>query len=191
MLKEVIENINTVLISSGMFNKAYGLCEIIEKDTKKFPAEYCLNKYIQVSDFSNYSGIVYHRLDGDITISQEEDETEGCSDMSTKTYPCLLVACVKKDLFKNSKNDAYIDLSIIENIESLISNQSNAALASLLGADTVEISLTGASKDRYDIFKGEYSGIEMKMPFEYAYISINYEVSISQKISCYTPINCE
>lgn len=190
MLKEVIENINSKLIASGMFEKAYGLCEIIEKDKLKYPAQWCLGKYEQVSDFDSFKGLCYHRLNGKVSISQQEDDAEGCEIHSTKTYPCILIAGVKKDLFKNKNNDGYIELSIIENIEAEISSQNNIAISKLLGAEFISIQITGASYDRYSIFRKEFSNIEMKIPFEYAYISIEYNIIISQKLNCYTPITC-
>lgn len=190
MLKQVVEHINELITSSGMIEKAYGLCDIIEKDGKKFPAEYCLNKYVQVSDFDKYKGLCYHRIDGDVSISQGEDESYGCDVLSSKTYPIILIIGVKKDLFLNDKNDAYVELSIIENLESLISSQNNSTLSGDLSADVVSISLTGASTDKYSIFKREYTGIDFKIPVEYAYISISYDVLITKKLSCHTQITC-
>lgn len=190
MLKEVIENINSILIASGMFEKAYGLCEIIEKDKLKYPAQWCLGKYEQVSDFDHYKGLLYHRLNGNISVSQSEDQSESCDTFSEKTYQCVLVAGVKKGLFKNTNNDGYIELSIIENIESLISSQNIVSVSKLLKADYVTLEVKDFSYNRYDIFKKEYLGIEMKIPFEYAYISISYNIVIGQKLSCYKKITC-
>lgn len=190
MLKEVIENINSILIASGMFEKAYSLCEIIEKDRLKYPAQWCLGKYEQVSDFDRHKGLLYHRLNGNVSISQSEDQSESCDTFSEKTYPCILVAGVKKDLFKNTKNDGYIELSVIENIESLISSQNIKSISRLLKADYVSLEIKESSYNRYDIFKKEYSGIEMKIPFEYAYISISYNIVVGQKLSCYKQISC-
>lgn len=190
MIKEVILYINRLLADSGMISKQYGLCELVEKDGKKFPAEYCLNKFIQVSDFDKYKGSCYHRLNGTISISQTDDSDVGCEILSAKTFPVKMVICVKKDLFLNDKNDSYIELSIIENVEALISSQNNSTISSEIDAYSVSIVPTGAIYDRYSIFREEYSNIEMKIPVEYAYISIDYDISIVKKLSCHTQITC-
>ena len=190
MIGQVIEHINALLVNSLMIEKAYGLCETISQGDKKFPAEYCINKYVEVSDFGKFKGLCYHRIDGAITFTQTEDESNSCDVYTEKKYPLVLIIGVKKDLFKNNNNDSFIELSIIENIEQLISSQNNKTLSNLINADIVSIDISSASYNRYEIFSKEYSKVEMKVPFEYAYISIKYDVIIAQKLSCYTPLSC-
>lgn len=190
MLEKIIEHINTALDTLRIFEKTYGLCEIISLEDKSFPAEYCGNEY-KKTDFQN---TIYHRMSGSISISEDEDQqVSGCGLYSERSYPMRLVACVKKNIYNNGNNDAYIDQKIAENIESVISFSNNKALSSLLKADEVSVKVNSIATNRNDIFRDEYRGYkadEMFIDYEYAYVAINYTIKIAGDLSCYQLQQC-
>lgn len=187
MLERVIEHINLQLSSLNIFQRSYGLCEIITKSEKSFPAEYCGNEYKQVE----YNNTVYHRLTGSISISEDEDQqVSGCGLYSERSYPLRLVACVKKNIYKSANNDAYIDQKIAENIESVVSFSNNKVLSSALKADTVSARVTSITTNRNDVFRDEYKNYDMFIDYEYAYIALNYTVIIAGDLSCYQLQQC-
>jgi hypothetical protein len=188
MVEKIISHINNNLKELNIFSSLFGLCEIISKDKKSFPAFYCNNEYKQVSDFDKQNGTAYHRLIGSIKISESESELDGCTTYAERAYPMRLVVCVKKSVYKN--NDAYIDMDIAENIGSVISFQNNKQLRNELNASVVSVLVKSINTNRDQIFRDEYKGYEMFIDYNYSYISIDYEVKISGDLSCYLNQGC-
>lgn len=189
MIELIISDINNRLEPLGLFSKKAGICEIITKQEKSFPAEYCLNEYKQISDFDYKKGVLYHRLTG-VSISESLDQSGACDIYKTKEYFMRLVVTCKKDVYKKANNDAYIDLKIAENIENAITFTNNKALRTSLGVDSVSVSVNKIDIDRYNIFKQEYSGMDMFIDFEWAYIALDYTISISADANCFKLQEC-
>jgi hypothetical protein len=189
MLEVIINDINTKINALGKFSKVYGLCEIINKENTSFPAEWCNNDYKQVSDFDKHNGVVYHRLTGSISINEQEDQSaDGCDIYTTRTYPLKTVICVKKDLYNN--NDAYVEQRVAENIQATIQEVNNKSLRQALSADEILVSVSSVNVLRDSVFSSEYKGVAMFIKYEYAYLSIDYEVTISGDLSCYQNQGC-
>src|ERR1700741_3474159 len=99
MLEAIIPHINTKIATLNRFSNRHGLCEIISKDGKTFPAEYCNGEYKHVTDFDLHKGIVYHRLTGDIQKEKlEEDSAVSCDPFYSTTFPLKTVVSIKKAL---------------------------------------------------------------------------------------------
>lgn len=191
MLEEIIPNINSKIEALNMFSMRYGLCDIIAKDEKTFPAEYCNGEYKQVSDFDLHKGIVYHRLTGDITKEElDEESTVSCDPFYSTTFPLRTVCSIKKSLIKGIGNDAYLESKIGSNIANAIAESNNRALRILLRADNVSFNVNSIKVDRDEIFKEEYSGMDNFMRYEFLYIAIDYEVVVTGNISCFELYNC-
>lgn len=184
MLKEVVDHINNQLETLNVYDKLHGLCEIITDGERTFPAEFCEGQYESAIEFTKYQGLGYHRLDGDITIAQDnENNSSGCGVYSKKTYPMRSVFCVKK------RANAYSDEVLMSDIESVISSQNIKAVADTLGMEVVSIEVNGAITDRNKLYKDEQDG-DNKVGFEYAYFAVLYDVIIEGDLSCYTISTC-
>lgn len=191
MLQEIIPNINTRIDSLNMFSMKYGLCEIIAKDGKTFPAEYCNGEYKQISDFDLHKGIVYHRLTGDILKeNQEEESSVSCDPFYYTTFPLRTIVSIKKSLIKDIGNDAYLESKIAQNICNTIAQSNNKALRILLRVDSVSTEIKNIKLDREDIFKEEYTGFDNFMRYEYLYIAIDYNVIVTGNVSCFENYDC-
>ncbi len=192
MLEAIVPYINTQIESLNMFENKYGLCEFIAKDGKTFPAEYCNGEYKQVTDFDLHKGIVYHRLTGDITKEEvEEESSNGCNPFYETSFPLRTVACIKKSLIKDIGDDAYLENKIAQNISSVIAGNNNKALRVLLRCDGVEFEIENIKTNREEIFEEEYSGYDQSfMRYEFLYIAINYTVKVTGNISCFENYNC-
>jgi hypothetical protein len=178
MLEVLLTDINTKLSAMNIFSTVFGLCEIITKDGVSFPAQYCNNEWKQVSDFDKNNGTIYHRLTGQISISQDDEEsTSGCDIYTTRDYPMKMVVCVKKNIY--SDNDAFVEQRIAENIQSVIEDVDSKALRQALSADQIRVSVRNINVLRDSVFSLEYKNL-----------SIDYVISISGNLSCYQTQGC-
>lgn len=191
MLELLIPHINAKIETLNMFSMKYGLCDIIAKDGKTFPAEYCNGEYKQVSDFDLHKGIVYHRLTGDINKEEEDEEsTVSCDPFYITTFPLRTVASIKKELIKGIGNDAYLENKVAQNIANVIAETNNKSLRIALKADNVSFEINSIKVNRDEIFKDEYSGIENFMRYEFLYVAIDYNVIVTGNVSCFEPYDC-
>lgn len=186
MLKEIIEHINENLATLNIIEQKYGICEIITDGTRIFPAEYCNNTHIPVSEFTNYNGVCYHRLLSYSINQDSEDSTSGCSIYSKKDYNIKSVFCVRKDVYENS---AYAEELIINNIEKTISERNSKELCDSLNMDVVSILISNIQIDRKQLYKDEY-GVDNKIGYEYAYFALSLNISIEGNLECQTLTTC-
>lgn len=191
MLEEIIPKINTKIEALDMFSTRYGLCDIIGKDQKTFPAQYCNGDYKQVGDFDLHKGTVYHRLTGAITKEEaDEDSTVSCDPFYITTFPLRTVACIKKSLIKGIGDDAYLEEKIGQNIANTIAETNNKALRILLRADSVSFEIEEIKTNREEIFNEEYSGFDPFMRYEFLYVAIDYNVVVTGNVSCFELYDC-
>jgi hypothetical protein len=192
MLEAIIPHINSRIETLGLFNTRFGLCDIISKEGKTFPAEYCKGVYKQVSEFDLHKGTVYHRLNGNISKQEEEEEsTVSCDPFYITTFPIRTVVCIKKEHIKGIGNDAYLENKIAQNISNVISETNNKSLRIELHADSVSIEVNEISTNRDEIFREEYTGFDSSfMRYEFVYVAIDYNVIVSGNVSCFELYNC-
>jgi hypothetical protein len=191
MLEAIIPNINTKIETLNMFSMRYGLCDIIAKDGKTFPAEYCNGEYKPVTDFDLHKGLVYHRLTGDIGKEEaDEESTVSCDPFYITTFPLRTVASIKKELIKGIGNDAYLENKIAQNIANVLAETNNRALRISLMADNVSFEVESIKVNRDEIFDEEFTGKENFMRYEFLYIAIDYNVVVTGNVSCFQNYDC-
>ncbi len=188
-MREIIEHINSKISEIGLFPIRFGLCEIIKRTldetSTSFPAEFCSGEYTQVSDFER-GGTVYHRLTGDITSTEADEESSvSCDPFIERTYPMRTVGVVPKN-----ENSATQDSKIAELLARKISFSNNKALRQAINADSVSIEIKSISTDRNKIWEEEYSNIPMSIPFESIYLAIDYNIIITGNNSCFPEYEC-
>jgi len=186
VLKNVIDYINTQIETLNIIENRYGICEIITDGERVFPAEYCDNKYEAVSEFTNFKGVCYHRLEGYSIEQNNEDSSNGCAIYSKKEYEIKSVFCLKKDVYTNN---AYAEELIINNLEKVISVQNSDTLCDELDMDIVSINVNGVTLDRKQLYKEEYN-IENKIGYEYAYFALSILITIEGELDCQTLTTC-
>jgi hypothetical protein len=191
MLEAIIPNINTKIETLNMFSMRYGLCDIIAKDGKTFPAEYCNGEYKPVTDFDLHKGLVYHRLTGNISKEEADEESAvSCDPFYITTFPLRTVASIKKELIKGIGNDAYLENKIAQNIANVIAETNNRALRISLMADNVSFEIESIKVNRDEIFGDEFTGMENFMRYEFLYIAIDYNVVVTGNVSCFENYDC-
>lgn len=191
MLEVIIPYINSKIEALEMFQKQHGLCEIITVDKKSYPAEYCNNEYKQVSDFDKFKGVVYHRLNGDVSAKElDEDESVSCDPFYSREFPLVGIFVVNKKHLKGIGNDAYLEGKIANTISNRLAVSNNKELRIELGADSVLIEIDNIILDRNKIFDSEYKGIDNFFRYEFLYIAIEYSVIIKGSVSCLKEYDC-
>lgn len=184
MLSKVIDYINNRLSTLNVYEKTFGLCDIITDNGRTFPAEYCGSSYNSAADFSNYSGLAYHRLNNDIGIEQTADDSStGCAVYSKKTYPIRSVFCVKK------RDNAYSEELLVSDIEKVISSQNIKSLCDELSMEIVSVSVRGTITDRNKLYKDEFDS-ENKIGYEYCYFAVLYDIVIEGDLNCQALSTC-
>jgi hypothetical protein len=64
------------------------------------------------------------------------------------------------------------------------------ALRQALSADQIRVSVRNINVLRDSVFSLEYKNLPMNIDYEYAYLSIDYVISISGNLSCYQTQGC-
>lgn len=190
MIAEVVAFINTQLETIDFVKETKGIAEIITEtqgeNTVTRPAIYCGKDELDksLSDIDKTNGVVYHRLVGPVERESNEDaNAKGCDIYIDQTFPMLMIAAVKKELTGMDVNS--VDSKIAETLMNMITTDNAASLQNSLDLDTVRIFGTEYNTNRYEVFDEEYTGIDFFVKFEYAYVSINYSVTLSAQLSCF------
>lgn len=195
MIEQIIKYINQKLMQTTLFKDVRGLCEIIDKEDKKFPAEYFKGgEFKNIDDKTNWEvGVAYHRLLGDVEDEQLADEFSptACDVAIRKTYHLKLVCCVPKTVLSNSNDDQYIDTKLVHNLENVLNEQKNSILENLLKLSLVQVIVKRADVNRYNVFKDEYQNVKFNIGFEYAYFALEYDIILEGLNSCFEQYTCD
>lgn len=188
MIRSTINYINTQLETLDLFSKLNGLTAVERKTDREYPAIYSGGEKDAINfDFS--TGSVYHRLIGSVTISQTEDETEGCEIMMTETYRMRLVAYFPKKVLNN--DDAYIELKIANNIKRLLAIHNNTLVQNTYGLYNVTCDVNSIDTDAYSVWSSEFKGIDYRVPSSHCLISIDYSIILTGNTTCFYEYDCE
>lgn len=185
MIKASIEYINSKLAVLNYFEKSFGLCEIITKGDKSFPAEYISKgEYKQVNNFDKYNGVSYLRKRGDITLSDAEDSLVSCSTLNSVGIPLRLVVVIPRK--KLDCDDNYSEDIIAQTLmRELLTKSPDLKVA--LNARTARIQIDSYSTDSLSILNEEYSNYPKKdINYKYAYLALDITVTALVTQDCLT-----
>lgn len=185
MIKATIQYINGKLEPLNYAEKLYGLCEIIVKGDKTFPAEYkSKGEYKQINDFDKYNGVIYMRKNGDISISEADNTLEACKSLSSVNIPLKLVVIVPRK--KLDCDDNYSEDVIAQTImRVLITKAADFKVA--LKARQARIQADSYSTDSISVMSGEYSNFGKKdINYKFAYLSLDLSVIALVTHDCLT-----
>ena len=181
MIEKVVTYLNEGIKGINVFDKLYNeVCEIISDDKYTFPAYYKNKKYNSVIDFNSTQ--VYHRLVGNITVSNEESEEDGCGMISERTYPVRLV------IFGNRSICESVEV-LIGAIENVMVFSNSKELSGELNANFVSVQINSIITNRNLLSRDEFSNSQ-KIDFEKLFIAINYTVVINKEVKCNEEVLC-
>lgn len=185
MIKATIEFINSKLAVLNYFEISFGLCEVISKGDKTFPAQYnSKGEYKQVNNFDKYNGVSYLRKRGDISISDEDNTLQACGILSNVNIPLRMVAVIPRK--KLDCDDAYSEDVIAQTImRELITKSPDLKIA--IKARQARIQVDSYSTDSLAILTEEYGNYPKKdINYKYAYIALDISVIAIVTQSCLT-----
>lgn len=173
------------------FNKKYGLAERVteqgEENGKSYPGVYAGgDNYTEINLEGNIS---YHRINGRVTVQDTDENTMACTKGITVTYPMVMIAAIKRDNIEDCKE--FSTDTISNGLSSrIIQTKFSKATRSLVKASFVEANVTGINNDRDEVWNQEYSNVDNAARFEYAYISIYYDIVVKAGSSCLPLLDC-
>lgn len=176
MIKASAEFINSKLATVNYTEKSFGLCELITKGDKTFPAEYkSKGEYNQINNFDKYDGVSYIRKTGDISISDAENTLEACGILNNVNIPLRLVLIIPRK--KLECDDRYSEDVIAQTVMRLLLTK-GGDLKTMLQARQARLQVDSYSTDSLSILGEEYAGSFPKKDVNYKYAYIALDLSI-------------
>lgn len=185
MIETLIKYENNRIEELGLFDKQFGLAELVEDSSgKTYPLIYLSNGSLKhVTEFSDWLGLSYFRINGNVTTAQAFDQSfQACANTIEITYPLKFVGTIKRNKLK--KDDAYAADRVIQTIKKKII-ENNAKVQTEISAKKVSFFVTSETSDRKEIVADEYPRTEgIKINWEYIYIALNIEAKVLINTSC-------
>lgn len=183
MIDDIIVHINNKIKELRIVSKLFGLCELVGEELKS-PAEYCNGEFRSVADFDFFNGVVYHRIIGDTSVSEDEDEdVSGCFSMKTFRVPMRTCAIIKR---KGQRTDLLVGQTIL----GAISFKNNKNLRIALGADTVAIEPNNIIIDKERLLNEEFEGQDISIDYEDLFVAVEYDIIITGAAHCIDKLGC-
>lgn len=185
MIKEAVEYLQSQLETTNLFSKVWGLCELLNKDSKTYPAHYKgAGQYEDVSQFDRYDGSAYFRMAStDVTISEvpQEFKTTSCDALVGFNFGIRVVCVIPRN--KLSCDDAYGVHQFAEMITKVISTSSG--LGTALNASSASASVKSYTTNGNAILQQEYRNPSInEINTNLAYLSLDLELDIIKDKSC-------
>lgn len=184
MIETLIKYENNRIGELGLFDKRFGLAELVEDSAgKTYPLMYLSNGSLKhVTEFSDWLGLSYFRINGNPTTAQALDQSfQACANTIEITYPLKFVGTIKRKKLK--KDDAYAADRVIQTLKGKII-ENNAKVQTEIRAKKVSFFVTEESSDRREIVSQEYPNSTFKINWEYIYISLTIEAKVLINTSC-------
>lgn len=191
MLEQIVNDINGKIEQLDIFEKLFGICELVEKDGAVYPYEYTSQgQFKPTTNFDWQRGLVYHRETNPF-IESVSDKFQGLTTIILRTYFIRTVAIFPRSLLNN--DNKYTPDNVRSLLAYSIDSPNTSSLSKSLGARIVEINATRGSINRVDILEDEFNGMPQGLDEKYAAVSIDFdvEVTIDKKCLLNSVPNCE
>jgi hypothetical protein len=179
MIETIVTYLNLKLTDSGYINDVLTLAKRIEKAEQVYPAIYTNNgEYAQIN-LDSQGSLSYWRLTSDIVYSEQASTAKIGMEYNT-TIPLRLVVFAKKE---GDLNTAYFEERLVADLVKRLSSES-AYLKPLLQAKRVLIVAKKNNIDGRILAQEEYEKVGFEPRYDWAYCSIDFEVSVISTQSC-------
>lgn len=185
-MTEVVNYINT-LISLDVTK--LGLCERVNKFTEPiqiYPAKYIGAGQYEPVNLDNYSGVLYHRLNGTQNSVESESRT-GCGMDLTITQNMRLVLYCPKNIL--NLDDEGSVLRIGSNLRKEISFN-NSELVETLKCDYVSCVVSSIDFDSVNVWNSEFQNVNFAMDYRNCLIAFDYLIEIKGDKECLLEYSC-
>lgn len=180
MLKPLITYLNSLIESTGYFDTIYPLAELIDKDSKRFPAVYYedVNQYKSVMDFDKQNGSSYWRLVGRIS-NQNVTSAVNVKDDFQRTYPLALVCGIQRSKI-GEQDTAYAHDKLSQAVQKAFKNNEINARKEL-GVLKVDFLFGDVIHEVNEIQAEEFVDISPKIQQKYLIVKILVNVAVRMK----------
>lgn len=176
ILKKTIDHLNDKINEANIFDKIYGLCELIKSPNDNFWGYYIGNgQYESINNFdSNNATLFWSKRSGVNIIKNDSLSTTGCAQMYKTVFPLSLYAIANKSslICDNEASADWLANAVFKLISGKDPLFKKEIAVSLF--EVVPVSYTTEVKNVISNFN--YATLEMK---------IDIEIISSSKESCY------
>lgn len=184
MIRSIIDHINSQI--TGF--KAFGLTKLARKEDKVYPVIYAGKGDSEHINFDFSKANLYHRLIGEISITQQDSEVVGCDLETTETYPMKMVAYFPNNFL--GLDDNYSALKVAANLKSILPSDLDT-IASTLNLNLVEVVLKSVEMDSFVVWGDEFTNVDFAVPSTHNLISIEYDIILTGDTNCFEDYECE
>jgi hypothetical protein len=184
MVQQIVEHIASVFKETGLFQKIYPLCQLVNLSGSTMPVHYEGGGNIQpVPYFSNNEGMGYFRKIGNVDVSTPTFvKTTSCKTGPNQyAYQLKFIGCVPKS--KAECDNEYADDYFCNSLVSAINNITG--LSKEIGAKSSNVVVTGFTTDAPEVYKVEFGGKTTEFPFTYSLFAINISAKIIASPECF------
>jgi len=182
MIQAIISYMQGKLDVAGIFQKNYGLTELIERENRVFPLLYEGNGKMKMEFQPNkWFGVSYFRKNGNVSFSEGSfPSLKPCEVPVTVTVPLKFICSIRKAKLKCDDNYAGDELAfyiakLFEDINGLRTD---------LKAKRVTFVVGEYSTDSQKVLDGEFSGMDAIFKPEYVYLSMDIEINVQTTKEC-------
>ena len=157
--------------------------------TQSYPAFYnTKGELTPLTNIDGTNGLIYHKKTGSASSAISDTKLAACSVFYQREYPMQIIAFFPKNILNVDNN--YIEEKVFENISNAIQANNPKPLRAALKALNITISTKNFSSDRQQILDSEIKNYDLKLPTEWAVISIDYTVTIEASERCFEQWAC-
>ncbi len=184
MIKDLVCFMQDRIACMELYQSVHGLArQLTDGDGKMYPGIYSGNGKYRPLEYSQVSGMVYFRKNGDVTSEDLEPDVP-CDRIAEYSIPLKLISFVRSD--KLGLDDIYNDDRIAQSLDNAITAR---GLKTAIGAKAASVKVESYSNDRVRIIEEEYSGQEFKdLHYSYSYLSMNLVAKIKTDKACITDL---
>lgn len=182
MIQAIISYMQGKLDVAGIFQKNFGLTELVERENRVFPLLYEGNGKMKMEFQPNkWFGVSYFRKNGNVSFAEGSFPSfKPCEVPVTINVPLKFICSIKKAKLKCDDNYAGDELAFY--IAKLFEDINSIRID--LKAKRVTFVVGEYSTDSQKVLDGEFSGMEAIFKPEYVYLSMDIEINVQTTKEC-------
>jgi len=182
MIQTIVRYMQNKLDAETIFQRNYGLTELIERDGRVFPLFYETDgKYKLDFQPNKWFGVSYFRKNGNVSFADGNfPSLKPCEVPVTVTVPLKFICSIKKAKLKCDDNYAGDDLAFY--IAKLFEDING--LRTELKAKRATFVVGEYSTDSQKVLDSEFNGMDAIFKPEYVYLSMDIEINVQTTKEC-------
>ena len=189
-MQGIIEYINARINQRNLFSRVTGLADIVQEDTRRFPAIYAGNgRMVQPTDKDYLAGVVFWLQNGQERTTQIESPI-AAKWFIRHEYPMSIIAMIRKSAFGSANDTGYMATELAKLITSdcIINNPIALRLAYQATVTDAKVESIEAISQRVidSVYVSERKPDHTKL----AAVRVNLNLIVEGNPECLTQISC-